>query len=318
MPYIDPAVVAEVKQIDLLSYLQRNDPTELVKIGNGVYCTRSHDSLKVTDKGLWHWFSRDIGGRTALDYLIKVKGMQFTDAVMKITGQEINSFPASDYVAKKKLLLPEKHTDNVAVTNYLANVRCLDPDIVNQLIRKGLIYESKFGSNTNAVFVGVSKDGVPKQASIRGVMSLYKTEAIGSNKHFAFNIPAKNGSDTIRVFEGAIDLMSFMTLSKIHRNPIDEHLISLSGIYKPKEHLEESLVPVSIEQYIQDHKGISNVVLHLDNDRAGRLSAESLIIALPKIGLSVTSNPPRKAKDFNDYLRLTVKDKAPKEKEREK
>jgi hypothetical protein len=90
-----------------------------------------------------------------------------------------------------------------------------------------------------------------------------------------------------------------------------EHLLSLSGIFQPKENIKDSHVPMAIRQYHSDQKGISKVILHLDNDRAGRFAADALKAVIPKLapGLSVISKPPRKTKDFNDYLRLIVNEK---------
>jgi hypothetical protein len=45
MTYIDPVEVARVRQISLLDYLQQREPDELVRLGNGTYATRMHDSL---------------------------------------------------------------------------------------------------------------------------------------------------------------------------------------------------------------------------------------------------------------------------------
>lgn len=41
---------------------------------------KSHDSLKLSN-GKWMWHSKGIGGRTALDFLIKVRGFSFIEAV---------------------------------------------------------------------------------------------------------------------------------------------------------------------------------------------------------------------------------------------
>ena len=52
---------------------------KLVRVSGSTYCTREHDSLKIFN-GKWHWFSRGIGGRNALDYLVKVKETRHADA----------------------------------------------------------------------------------------------------------------------------------------------------------------------------------------------------------------------------------------------
>ena len=77
--------IAKAKEWDLLSYLQAYEPQELKKSGPREYCTRTHDSLKISN-GKWCWNSRGIGGRTALDYLIKVRGMDFVGAVETLCG----------------------------------------------------------------------------------------------------------------------------------------------------------------------------------------------------------------------------------------
>lgn len=86
MPFIPLEEVARAKEIDLYSYLRANEPQELVHFGGSTYCTREHDSLKISN-GKWYWFSRGIGGRSALDYLIKVKEIPFTEAVAMILGK---------------------------------------------------------------------------------------------------------------------------------------------------------------------------------------------------------------------------------------
>ena len=74
MRYIAAEDVAKAKEMDLLTYLRNYEPQELVHVSGNTYCTKEHDSLRISN-GKWCWFSQGIGGRSALDYLIKVKGM---------------------------------------------------------------------------------------------------------------------------------------------------------------------------------------------------------------------------------------------------
>lgn len=87
-PYvqIDPSVIEQARQMDLLSYLQRYEPSTLKRVAGNVYCTKEHDSLKISN-GKWYWWSRGFGGYSALDYLIKVKEYDFVEAVEILTGQ---------------------------------------------------------------------------------------------------------------------------------------------------------------------------------------------------------------------------------------
>lgn len=76
MPYYDSEAIEQARQVDLLTYLQTCEPQELVHVSGNVYCTKTHDSLRISN-GKWCWFSRGIGGYSALDYLIKVNGYSF-------------------------------------------------------------------------------------------------------------------------------------------------------------------------------------------------------------------------------------------------
>ena len=39
----------EAKQIDLLTYLQACEPSQLVRVSGSTYCTKEHDSLKISN-----------------------------------------------------------------------------------------------------------------------------------------------------------------------------------------------------------------------------------------------------------------------------
>ena len=86
MAYVLPEDLQQAKRMDLLTYLQTFEPQELVRVSGNTYCTREHDSLKISN-GMWHWFSRKIGGKSALDYLILVRGLTLPQAVEQILGR---------------------------------------------------------------------------------------------------------------------------------------------------------------------------------------------------------------------------------------
>lgn len=93
MPYYDKVQIAQAREMDLLTYLQRYEPDKLIHDGGGSYRTHSHDSLKISN-GLWCWWSHGIGSKTALDYLTQVCGLDFTEAVGRILRDGPVSFPA--------------------------------------------------------------------------------------------------------------------------------------------------------------------------------------------------------------------------------
>ena len=77
----------------------------------------------------------------------------------------------------------------------------------------------------------------------------------GSDKGFSFTSP---GSDnTLLVFESAIDLMSYMTLYKMHQGKeLPHHMISMGGT---------SYIP--IENYLKNNSNIKKMILCLDSDK---------------------------------------------------
>ena len=62
--------VEEARQIDLLSYFEKYRQDDLVRITAREYCTVELDSLKMSH-GMLRWWSRKIGGKSAIHYLIK-------------------------------------------------------------------------------------------------------------------------------------------------------------------------------------------------------------------------------------------------------
>jgi len=94
----------------LLIYLQNYEPHELVHVSGGEYTTKTHDSLRISNNGLWNWCSQGIGGKMALDYLIKVKGFSFVEAVEQIVGSTAIAPPVLAVKKEKSpkvLILPQ-------------------------------------------------------------------------------------------------------------------------------------------------------------------------------------------------------------------
>ena len=49
MSYIAAEDVAKAKEMDLLTYLRNYEPQELVHVSGNTYCTREHDSLRISN-----------------------------------------------------------------------------------------------------------------------------------------------------------------------------------------------------------------------------------------------------------------------------
>ena len=146
MPYYTEEQIKAVRSIDLLTYLQTYEPTELIHVRGNTYCTREHDSLKISSDGRWYWWSRGFGGYSALDYLIKVKGMQFMDAMKILSGER--QLPPKYNAAlgenrhcegKRKLLLPERSETNLESRIVSMKVYCMNHCLITTVSLSGLM-----------------------------------------------------------------------------------------------------------------------------------------------------------------------------------
>ena len=99
MPFYDSEAIERAGQVDLLTYLQTCELQELVHVSGNVYCTKTHDSLRISNSK-WCWFSRGIGGYSVLDYLIKVNGYSFLEAMETISGRA--AIPPPSFVPAPK------------------------------------------------------------------------------------------------------------------------------------------------------------------------------------------------------------------------
>ena len=304
MAFYTEEQIKAARSIDLLTYLQTYEPTELIHVRGDTYCTREHDSLKISN-GKWMWWSRGFGGTSALDYVVKVKGMQFTDA-MKILIDNSEDFQnvtpkicsKDNRNAERKLLLPEKSETNREVIKYLTG-RGIDRDLIDACIHRGVLFESL--PYHNCVFVGFDEHGIAKYASYRSTNELrLMGEAAGSDKRYSFRTNADGRN--LHVFESAIDLLSYMTV--IHEQTgrwIADPMISLGGVYAPGSDKTICKLPVALENMLQNHPEVETISLHLDNDFAGRSATENISLQL-RCNYKTIDEPPPVGKDYNDYL----------------
>lgn len=80
-----------------------------------------------------------------------------------------------------------------------------------------------------------------------------------------------------------------------------DHLLSLAGIYQPKQDGSPGRLPLALMQYLEDYPEIRFIVLRLDNDFAGRRAASMLQSNLAGTYQVQAIFPPQ-GKDYNDFL----------------
>lgn len=300
--FVSKEQIEQARQLDLLSYLQRYEPNELVKISSGVYSLKSHDSLKISN-GQWYRWSTGIGGVSALDYLVKVENMGFVDVVLKLCDCNINTAPTKIYIrssAKKPFKLPTPHFNNERVIAYLSG-RGISKELISSCIKSGRLFED---TRHNCCFIGFDNNYVPKYAMLRSSdpSSSFLREVEGSDKRYSFYLP-KQESETLYLFESAIDTLSFVELQCMNNDDWKpDNYLSLSGIYQPAKKLSNTALPVALSQYLHDTPMIKHITLCLDNDEAGRKAAMAIRSLLPDYSPELL--PPEVGKDYNEQLMI--------------
>ena len=305
--WIPASKIDEAKQIGLLQYFRTTRPDDIKRVGSE-YCLKSHESLRLALNGMWNWFSRGIGGKNALDYLMKAEDYSFQDAVMTVLGEnssikrssanETKQTEVPYEVPKEKILqIPERDDNNDKAIAYLVN-RGIDRDVISFFIDRGDIYQTK--DYKNVCFIGRDEYGTPKLANLRGTVGDFKGMATGSDRRFGFGyITEKKG---IHIFEAPIDLLSFATLIKSNGYDFTRFsFLSLSGVNAAQKNISDSKVPPCLMRTLELYPDITKVYVHFDNDDTGLSAAMAVKAVLHDKEVNIQP-PPKGFKDVNEYL----------------
>ena len=133
--------IEAARRISVVQYLETYHPGELVRKTDKEYCTKTHSSLVITPaNGLFHWFSQSKGGNNALDYLVKVEGMDFVSAVrllnemtpMPVSVQTVKAAPVQQQTSRP-FVLPPADRNTEAATAYLLH-RGISPKVLRYCV----------------------------------------------------------------------------------------------------------------------------------------------------------------------------------------
>ena len=80
MPWVTEEEIQAAKNMTAYEYLRTHQAQRLQKTRTrNEWQLTDHDSFKINElSSKWHWKSRDIGGVSALRFLIEVDGMKFS------------------------------------------------------------------------------------------------------------------------------------------------------------------------------------------------------------------------------------------------
>ena len=309
MYIFSPEEKAQAHSISTIDYLSQKYGLTFKTAGRGYRC-REHSSLFINaDEKAWFWNSCSKGGGDVIEFVrnfdtgLNQRALPLKyDEALKIILQPI----ATDTTVYKKatttipereaLQLPEKKEGRYnRVFAYLIKTRGIDNSIVNTLVNKKYIYEDIRG---NVVFVGKDTNKKAVYASIRTTLTdrQFRMEAIGSDKSNGFYLTGFDKSK-VYVFEAPIDMLSHATLENLKTNDNKAWLncsrLSLGGT-----------ADNALEHYLKNNKDTKEIILCMDNDKAGKIATDKISEKYTALGYSVTSEPPTLGKDYNEQLNL--------------
>lgn len=252
-----------------------------------------HDSITMSGSR-WFDHKNQVGGG-AIKFMQYHYGMTFQDAVQELLGQRVT--PLSHAPPKavvhdekpKEFKLPEANENMHRVFAYLIKQRFIAPEIITHFAKNHTLYEDK--AHHNAVFVGLDKNGVPRQAHKRSTSNFgksFRQTVEGSDTKYSF---AHFGeSKKLFVFEAPIDMLSYLTL---HPENWQKHsYIAMNGVYEN-----------SVLTALKCHSNLSEIVICTDNDIGGIDAADRHRDILRENNYENISRIFPKNKDFNEDLK---------------
>ena len=290
---MDSTIVEQARNADVIAFFEKHNGFTFAHHG-GVYRCNQHKSLAVkNDRLSWYWHSKGIGGFGVLDYLMKVEGLSFREAVDAVTSIPAAAPISAEPPPSGNLILPEKAGFlQSRLYSYLCNKRGIDGEIVSALLDENRIYEDRRG---NVVFIGFDDMSKPRFASLRGTYGdcRFRMDCTGSDKRYGFTM-AYSEAKSLYIFESPIDAMSHASLANAAANDKtawrQKNRLSLAGTSD-----------TALSKYLETHPRTNELALCLDNDHAGQQAAVSIARKYADIGY-LTRIELASGKDFNEDL----------------
>lgn len=299
------------KSTDLVELARECGYTPVPKGAAHRYHTLKEDTyVMIKDRKIWYQNADNTSG-DSIGFLIKFCGLDFQTAVLSLLEKagyqkENNGFindelemrfrknrekianGKPDQETKGEFILPPENDDFRRLYAYLIKERCLSKVIVDWFVKKGLIYEEK--KYHNIVFIGIDDtNGTAKFASMRGTHDYwgysFKGDVKNNDKTYCFHVLNKNSAE-VKVFEAAIDLMSYMDLKRD---------------FKSNKLALGMLDDQPLERFLEENPHVKSITVMVDNDVHGRKAAVKIRKKYKEAGYKVKVRFPDKEKDWNDY-----------------
>ena len=175
MAHLEEDIIERAKNTDMIALLESEEGFSFKSTyGEREFKCIEHNSLVVNgNRRRWYWNSRQVGGNNAIDYLVKIWGMNFRDAVLHLVGdreqtaytpirkavtENVSVSKPVRFVLPEQAHFPDGRRNYSNIIAYLNKGRGIDMNIINTLIASGQIYQ---GVQYNGLhIVGYNDEGM--------------------------------------------------------------------------------------------------------------------------------------------------------------
>ena len=175
MAHLEEDIIERAKKTDMIALLESEEGFSFKSTyGEREFKCIEHNSLVVNgNRRRWYWNSRQVGGNNAIDYLVKIRGLNFRDAVLHLVGdreqtaytpirkavtENVSVSKPVRFVLPEQAHFPDGRRNYSNIIAYLNKGRGIDMNIINALIASGQIYQ---GVQYNGLhIVGYNDEGM--------------------------------------------------------------------------------------------------------------------------------------------------------------
>lgn len=270
----------DVKKISIKNFLaEQGISPKQERTGYGMYLSpfraETAPSFKVDyNKNLWYDFGTGEGG-SIIDLVMRLDGCSINEAITKLKNGSNFSFHRSETIESihsSLQITSVKSLENHHLIDYLQSKRSINIDIAREYCRE--VHYTTGGKQFFAIGFQSNAGGWElRNEYFKGSTSPKSPTTIGGN------------SSTCLLFEGFMDMLSYLTLKNALRPTIDMAVLnSVHNLHCAKD-------------FLQRHQTIH---CFLDNDEAGRRA----FTGVEKLGRETIDQSPfyRDYKDINEYI----------------
>jgi hypothetical protein len=344
MGFVTKDQLERARKITILDYIMNYEADQYKRVGNG-YRLKADDALAVSKDG-WYCHKRNTGSRTALDYLVEIKGYGLVDTVCSLLGEQPNeqgvnpnstALSIKTYTAKPKA---RSYTQTEAGRNK-PPVRThgqTGREISGQSEERAPFILPLRHKDNKRIIAYLQSRGIDKGLIMdcinQGVLyesaNWHNCVFVGRDENGKSRFAALRGTTSgfKRDADGSDKKYGFTLPPKntnsnkvaIFESPIDclsHQSLCTQGFIQPFDGWRLSLGGTSdlaLKYFLESHAEVKHCIICTDNDDAGN-AVVAKIAVIP--GITTVRSPPIVGNDWNEALQILQKTKRMKGKVRE-